>query len=170
MTLNLLPIIDAAFIGLIAGWASWLSLRIGIPWGFGGEFLQTTLTVGLFGAILIGGEQAITRWEGAKTWGLAPDETVELPAGNLERLSAFREQARLIVEPAAPATSSMAAAVAHSRAKLLREILMLDVQLVAARQLAANPPEIRRILTESQLRRETERKAAASRPASRSRP
>lgn len=60
MTVNLLPIIDAAFIGLIAGWASWLSLRGGIPWGFGGEFLQTTLTVGIFAAILIGGEQAVT--------------------------------------------------------------------------------------------------------------
>ncbi|MBP7633802.1 hypothetical protein KBA41_06505 [Candidatus Ozemobacteraceae bacterium] len=60
MTMNLLPIIDAAFIGLIAGWASWLSLQGGVPWGFGGEFLQTTLTVGLLGAILLGGEQAVT--------------------------------------------------------------------------------------------------------------
>ncbi|HNW35182.1 MAG TPA: FHA domain-containing protein [Candidatus Ozemobacteraceae bacterium] len=59
MTLNLLPIIDAAFIGLIAGWASWLSLRGIVPWGFGEGFLSTTLTTGLFSALLIGGDQAV---------------------------------------------------------------------------------------------------------------
>ncbi|HOY66495.1 MAG TPA: hypothetical protein PLP29_06370 [Candidatus Ozemobacteraceae bacterium] len=60
MPLNLLPLIDAAFIGLIAGWAGWLSFRGMVPWGFGSDFLQTTLSVGLVSALLIGGEQAVT--------------------------------------------------------------------------------------------------------------
>lgn len=60
MAMNLLTIIDAAFIGLIAGWTAWLSLRGAAPWGFGDAFLSTTLTVGLFSAILIGGEHTVT--------------------------------------------------------------------------------------------------------------
>ena len=40
--------------GLFAGYASWLTLRGGIPWAFGDNFLSTLLNCGIFSSIFLG--------------------------------------------------------------------------------------------------------------------
>ncbi len=52
--MNLLNLLAHLLSGLLAGYASWMSLREGTPWAFGGGFLATLFSTGIFSACFVG--------------------------------------------------------------------------------------------------------------------